>query len=105
MLDCSCGIGTQAIGLALRGHRVTSPTAVRRGGVRRQLVAAPAHLQLLPDAEEGWRVRVRRATYWALGQERLAGLAARAGFVDGAWRAPSESGFFQPLFVARAGAT
>ncbi|MFD9728519.1 class I SAM-dependent methyltransferase, partial [Streptomyces sp. NPDC059072] len=23
VLDCSCGIGTQAIGLALRGHRVT----------------------------------------------------------------------------------
>ncbi|MGY5060876.1 hypothetical protein ACWDFR_43675 [Streptomyces sp. 900105755] len=23
MLDCSCGIGTRAIGLALRGHRVT----------------------------------------------------------------------------------
>jgi glycine/sarcosine N-methyltransferase len=22
VLDCSCGIGTQAIGLALRGHRV-----------------------------------------------------------------------------------
>ncbi|WP_445529084.1 class I SAM-dependent methyltransferase [Streptomyces cyslabdanicus] len=32
VLDCSCGIGTQAIGLALRGHRVTgtdlSPRAV-----------------------------------------------------------------------------
>ncbi len=34
VLDCSCGIGTQAIGLALRGHRVTgtdlSPRAVER---------------------------------------------------------------------------
>jgi methylase of polypeptide subunit release factors len=34
VLDCACGIGTQAIGLALRGHRVTgsdiSPAAVGR---------------------------------------------------------------------------
>ena len=34
MLDCSCGIGTQAIGLALRGHDVLatdlSPVAVER---------------------------------------------------------------------------
>ncbi|WP_327659192.1 MULTISPECIES: class I SAM-dependent methyltransferase [unclassified Streptomyces] len=62
------------------------------------------HFQLLPDAAEDWRVRVRRTSYWALGQERLAGLAAEAGFADGAWRAPEETGFFQPLFVARADA-
>lgn len=62
------------------------------------------HFQLLPGTGEDWRVRVRRATYWALGQERLARLAAEAGFVGGAWRAPEESGFFQPLFVARSGA-
>src|SRR5919202_470097 len=34
ILDCSCGIGTQAIGLALRGHRLTatdlSPCSVKR---------------------------------------------------------------------------
>jgi glycine/sarcosine N-methyltransferase len=34
VLDCSCGIGTQAIGLALRGHELTatdvSPKSVRR---------------------------------------------------------------------------
>jgi 2-polyprenyl-3-methyl-5-hydroxy-6-metoxy-1,4-benzoquinol methylase len=34
ILDCSCGIGTQAIGLAIRGHRVhatdLSPAAVER---------------------------------------------------------------------------
>ncbi len=36
VLDAACGIGTQAIGLALHGHRVTgtdlSPDAVRRAG-------------------------------------------------------------------------
>lgn len=209
VLDCSCGIGTQAIGLALRGHRVTgtdlSPRAVARaareaagrslglrtavadmrhlpfadgrfdavvcadnalphlltardahaalaemrrvlrpGGlllvstrpyddlVRDHPTSTPPqvhrtadgdertvtfqlwhwhddgehydleHFQLHPAGAE-WRVRVRRTTYWALGRDRLAGLAAEAGFVDLGWRMPQESGFFQPLLVARAG--
>ncbi|MFF9077218.1 class I SAM-dependent methyltransferase [Streptomyces sp. NPDC014735] len=209
VLDCSCGIGTQAIGLALRGHRVTgtdlSPRAAARAAreaARRSLslrtavadmrrlpipdgrfdtvicadnslphllteqdvhaaltemrrVLRPAglllvstrpyddllrdrpastppqvhrtadgeertvtfqlwhwhddgehydleHFQLLPAGGE-WRVQVRRTTYWALGQDRLAGLAAEAGFVDPEWRMPQETGFFQPLLVARAG--
>ncbi|MET9010150.1 class I SAM-dependent methyltransferase [Streptomyces olivaceoviridis] len=209
VLDCSCGIGTQAIGLALRGHSVTgtdlSPRAAARAvreaarrGVRLRTAAAdmrrlpfpdarfdtvvcadnalphlltehdvraalaemrrvlrPAglllistrpyedllrdrpsstppqvhrataggertvtfqlwrwhddgehydmeHFQLLPEGGE-WRVEVRRTTYWALGQRRLAGLAADAGFVDPGWRMPQETGFFQPLLVARAG--
>ncbi|MFF1717160.1 class I SAM-dependent methyltransferase [Streptomyces sp. NPDC058268] len=209
VLDCSCGIGTQAIGLALRGHRVTgtdlSPRAAARAAreaARRSLslrtaaadmrrlpfpdgrfdtvvcadnslphllteqdvLAALAemrrvlrpdglllvstrsyddllrdrpastspqvhraadggertitfqlwhwhddgehydleHFQLLPAGGE-WRVQVRRTTYWALGQDRLAGLAAEAGFVDPEWRMPQETGFFQPLLVARSG--
>ncbi|MEU0634334.1 class I SAM-dependent methyltransferase [Streptomyces sp. NPDC005989] len=212
VLDCSCGIGTQAIGLALRGHRVTgtdlSPRAVARAAreaARRSLnlytaaadmrrlpfpddqfdtvvcadnslphllteqdvhaalaemrrVLRPAgrllistrpydnlvrerpastppqvhrtadytdsgertvtfqlwhwhddgehydleHFQLLPAGGE-WRVQVRRTTYWALGQDQLAGLAAEAGFVDLGWRMPQETGFFQPLLVARLG--
>ncbi|MEV5173718.1 class I SAM-dependent methyltransferase [Streptomyces flaveolus] len=209
VLDCSCGIGTQAIGLALRGHSVTgtdlSPRAAARAvreAARRGLslpaaaadmrhlpfpdgrfdsvvcadnslphllteqdvraaltemrrVLRPAglllvstrpyedllrdrptstppqvhraavdgertvtfqlwhwhddgehydleHFQLLPAAGE-WRVKVRRTTYWALGQGRLADLAAKAGFVDPEWRMPQETGFFQPLLVARAG--
>ncbi|WP_425825424.1 class I SAM-dependent methyltransferase [Streptomyces fractus] len=212
VLDCSCGIGTQAIGLALHGHRVTgtdlSPRATARAAreaasrglplrtatadmrqlpftdgrfdvvvcadnslchlltaqdvrtaltemrrvlrpdglllvstrpyedlLRERPASMPPqvhpagddagrtvtfqlwhwqddgehydleHFQLLPDdGRDDWRVRVRRASYWALGQERLAGLAADAGFVDGEWRTPQQSGFFQPLFVARAGA-
>ncbi|MCX4728308.1 class I SAM-dependent methyltransferase [Streptomyces sp. NBC_01306] len=211
VLDCSCGIGTQAIGLALRGHRVTgtdlSPRAAARAtreAGRRNLslrtaaadmrrlpfpdgrfdavvcadnslphllteqdvhaalaemrrVLCPAgrllvstrpyddllrdrpastppqvhrntgggddertvtfqlwhwhddgehydleHFQLIPAGGE-WRVQVRRTTYWALGRDRLAALAAEAGFVDVGWRLPQETGFFQPLLVARAG--
>jgi SAM-dependent methyltransferase len=52
--------------------------------------------------EEDWRVRVHRATYWALRREHLAGLAARAGFRDPVWRMPRQTGFFQPLLTARA---
>ncbi|MGW0601570.1 hypothetical protein ACWD11_31185 [Streptomyces sp. NPDC002776] len=59
------------------------------------------HFQLLPAGGE-WRVAVRRTTYWAISQVRLAGLAAEAGFVDARWRMPQETGFFQPLLVARA---
>lgn len=211
VLDCSCGIGTQAIGLALRGHRVTGTDLSRRAAARaareaarrslslhtaaadmRRLpfpdgrfdvvvcadnslphllterdvqvalaemrrvlrpaglllvstrayddvlrdrpVATPPqvhettdcadggertvtfqlwhwhddgehydleHFQLLPAGGE-WCVKVRRTTYWALGQDRLAGLAAAAGFVDARWWMPQETGFFQPLLVARA---
>ncbi|MEU9305159.1 class I SAM-dependent methyltransferase [Streptomyces sp. NPDC048269] len=60
------------------------------------------HFQLLPTGRE-WRVEVRRTTYWALRQDRLTALAAEAGFVDPGWRMPQETGFFQPLLVARSG--
>ncbi|MDX3115473.1 class I SAM-dependent methyltransferase [Streptomyces scabiei] len=57
-----------------------------------------------PPADGEWGVRVRRTTYWALGRDRLTGLAAGAGFEDPEWRMPHETGFFQPLLMARAGA-
>lgn len=60
------------------------------------------HFQLVPAGGE-WRVEVRRTTYWALPRNRLAGFAAEAGFVDPGWRMPPQTGFFQPLLVARAG--
>ncbi|WBO61838.1 class I SAM-dependent methyltransferase [Streptomyces camelliae] len=62
LLDCACGIGTQAIGLALHGHRVTgtdlSPRAVARAvreAAHREVTlrAAVADMRRLPfpDAE------------------------------------------------------
>lgn len=206
LLDCACGIGTQAIGLARAGHRVVgsdlSPVAAARAAVEatargvalpamaadmRQLPFGPgafdvvvcadnslAHLlsaqdvaaalremrrvltddglllltlrdyddlrrtrpvstppqvsrgtdgrsitfqlwhwhddgerydqeyfQLVPEGE-GWKVRVRRATSWALSREEVTDAATAAGFTDLAWRMPDSSGFHQPVLAARA---
>ncbi|MEU1511095.1 class I SAM-dependent methyltransferase [Streptomyces sp. NPDC005811] len=61
------------------------------------------HFRLVP-ADGRWDVRVVRATYWALGRDRLSALVEGAGFVDPVWRTPEESGFFQPLLLAHAAA-
>ncbi|WP_105975850.1 class I SAM-dependent methyltransferase [Streptomyces geranii] len=55
--------------------------------------------------EERWAVRVRRATYWALGQRQLAGFVADSGFSEVTWAEPAATGFFQPLLVATARAS
>ncbi|MGW5104824.1 class I SAM-dependent methyltransferase [Streptomyces sp. NPDC004100] len=46
VLDCSCGIGTQAIGLALRGHRVTGTDLSPRAAARAVREAARLRLRL-----------------------------------------------------------
>lgn len=60
------------------------------------------HFQLLPDdspSGDGWQVRVRRTTSWAMPREQLTDAAARAGFRDLVWRDPAETGFFQPVLT------
>ncbi|MEV0208905.1 class I SAM-dependent methyltransferase [Streptomyces sp. NPDC050788] len=208
LLDCACGIGTQAIGLARAGHGVVgsdlSPVAVARAateaaarGARLRTVAADmrqlpfhpgafdavvcadnslAHLlttgdleaaltelrrvlvddglllltirdydearrthptsvppqvshnadgrsitfqlwhwhddgehydqeyfQLVP-AGDGWEVRVRHATSWALTRDQVAAAAAASGFTALTWHTPETSGFYQPVLTARAAA-
>lgn len=60
VLDCACGIGTQSVGLALRGHRVTgtdiSPAAAARAGreaARRglEMPVRAADMRALPFAD------------------------------------------------------
>jgi glycine/sarcosine N-methyltransferase len=48
-----------------------------------------------------WHTRHRRATYWALTRDQLSALAEEAGLVGVRWLQPEQSGFFQPLLVAR----
>ncbi|MET7688077.1 class I SAM-dependent methyltransferase [Streptomyces sp. NPDC005483] len=67
VLDCSCGIGTQAIGLALAGHRVVgsdlSPVAAARAGAEAsargaRLPTAAADMRRLPFASSVFDVVV-----------------------------------------------
>lgn len=48
ILDCSCGVGTQAFGLAMRGHHVTgtdiSPGAIQKAQAERAKLGLPVEL-------------------------------------------------------------
>jgi glycine/sarcosine N-methyltransferase len=206
LLDCSCGIGTQAIGLALKGHAVTatdvSPEAVHRardeaarfdleidfrvcdmrelptcveGGFDVVIscdnslphllevedlarAVAAIHSRLNPDgvfvastrdydtilrdrpeatpvgldtiegtrrltfqvwewAQDGrtyeyelfigeetggdWDLRSWRSKYRAITRDELSAILRENGFNSVRWIMPSESGFFQPLVIAR----
>jgi SAM-dependent methyltransferase len=59
------------------------------------------YFQLVPDGD-GWEVRVRRTTSWALIRSEVTDAATAAGFTDLAWHAPDTSGFYQPVLTARA---
>jgi SAM-dependent methyltransferase len=54
------------------------------------------HFQLVP-AGDGWSVRVRRTTYWALTRGQLTELVTASGFTDVTWH----TSFYQPLLTAR----
>ena len=66
------------------------------------------HIQLHPadspndPSTEDWTVRTRRTTSWALTRDEVTAAVAAAGFQELSWRLPEDSGFFQPLLVARA---
>jgi SAM-dependent methyltransferase len=58
------------------------------------------HLMLTGDGS-AWRVGRRTGTYWALTRAELSSLARDAGLAAVRWLLPEESGFFQPLLLAR----
>ncbi|MGW1174612.1 methyltransferase domain-containing protein [Kitasatospora sp. NPDC002543] len=57
--------------------------------------------RLLPDEAGQWDVAVRRATYWALTRDQLSAFAAEAGLTGTRWEQPVDTGFFQPVLIAR----
>ncbi|MFJ9535959.1 class I SAM-dependent methyltransferase [Streptomyces sp. NPDC101225] len=59
------------------------------------------YFQLLPDGD-GWEVRVRHATSWALPRSEVTEAVRAAGFTGPTWHAPADTGFYQPVCVARA---
>ena len=58
------------------------------------------HFQLVPTGADGWDVRVRRATSWALTRAQLAEFAAGAGFRDVRWIESVDTGYYQPILTA-----
>jgi SAM-dependent methyltransferase len=204
VLDCACGIGTQALGLARRGFRVTGSdvstaaieraraesalrqldiplfvadmrdlqavpgvfdaaiamdnalphfdsdgdllracrevrTKLRPGGIflastrdydrllpQRPTVQGPAfytdaagrrivfqlwdwlddrryafHLYITVATANGWRTSHTAGTYRAVLPEELSAILRSAGFADVRWLLPAESGFYQPMVMAR----
>jgi SAM-dependent methyltransferase len=59
------------------------------------------YFQLVP-AGQGWEVRVRHATSWALTRSQVAAAATASGFTDLTWYTPDAVGFHQPVLTARA---
>lgn len=57
--------------------------------------------RMAPDATGEWRTDVHRSTYWALTQAQLTAFATEVGFTDPTWAPPEETGFFQPVLIAR----
>lgn len=66
--------------------------------------AAPTytvHHFILREAGSDWRVTHRTTAYRALRQDEWGGFLREAGFADVRWRAPEETGYYQPIVTAR----
>jgi glycine/sarcosine N-methyltransferase len=61
------------------------------------------HLYITCDTPAGWQTHHGAAVYRAVLRNELAGIFEGAGFVDVRWLMPAESGFYQPLVLARWG--
>lgn len=61
------------------------------------------HLYITQETPIGWNCRHFISVYRALLREELTALLSQAGFVDVRWRMPAQSGFYQPLVLARHG--
>jgi len=57
---------------------------------------------LRPDKGPEWRAAVRSTTYRALRRADLTAALEAGGFTDVSWQQPEESGYYQPVVVARA---
>ncbi|GHF92015.1 SAM-dependent methyltransferase [Kitasatospora xanthocidica] len=57
--------------------------------------------QMRPDDAGQWQVDVHRSTYWAITQAQLTAFAVEAGFSGTEWKLPADTGFFQPVLIAR----
>jgi 2-polyprenyl-3-methyl-5-hydroxy-6-metoxy-1,4-benzoquinol methylase len=59
------------------------------------------HLYLTRETPTGWDSHHFVSIYRAVRREELSTVAAQAGFTDIRWLLPSESGYYQPVLLAR----
>jgi len=59
------------------------------------------NLFLVSEEGEGWRTVLYDARYRAVLREELCDLLKEAGFSDIGWKTPAESGYYQPIVIAR----
>jgi glycine/sarcosine N-methyltransferase len=60
------------------------------------------HLYITRDTPAGWQTHHGASPYRAVLRDELTELLERAGFTKVRWLLPDESGFYQPLVLARA---
>ena len=60
------------------------------------------HLYITQEIETEWKTFHTAAIYRAVLRDELAAVLYRAGFTKARWLLPSESGFYQPMILARA---
>lgn len=61
------------------------------------------HLYMTRNTESGWHTFHFTATYRAVLRSELSEVLRQAGFVNVRWLMPSDSGFYQPMFIAKRG--
>jgi SAM-dependent methyltransferase len=61
------------------------------------------HLYITEQVQDGWKTRHYSATYRALVRQELSHILGVAGFKDCRWLSETETGFYQPIALARAG--
>jgi glycine/sarcosine N-methyltransferase len=58
------------------------------------------HLYITRSAESAWQTFHFTSTYRAVLRSELRNILQQAGFTNVRWLAPSDSGFYQPIFIA-----
>ena len=95
-----------------RRPTATEPVFATHNGGRRRIVhqvwewlderAYRVHLHITREAPEGgWRCDHHVGRYRALCRDELTGYLREAGLADVRWLMPAESGYYQPIVVAR----
>lgn len=59
------------------------------------------HLFIIRQVGSDWQTKHRAARYRALLRDELSGILQGAGFADVRWLMPDESGYYQPVVLAR----